>query len=96
MLSDDLIIEYLNYKIAKVKAVKIQKYDIAAQWRDKERIISYKILSELNHSNKNISYTECQGYIENHCLKTYNCSSYDYLNCIRSIKRIKKLKDLGI
>lgn len=96
MLSDDLIIEYLNYKLAKVKAIKVQKYDLAAQWRDKERVISTQIFSQLNPDSQFISYSDCEKSIENYCIETYNCSTYDYNKCIKSINRFKKLKDLGI
>jgi hypothetical protein len=96
MQFDDLIISYCEYRIAKVKAIKTQKYALAAECRDEERKISKEILSLINPSYDSIKHNECEKIIDDWCTKEYNCGIYDPVNCIKTINRIKKIKELGL
>lgn len=96
MVSDELILEYLNLRLEKVKAIKKQKYDLAAQFRDKERIASKNLFKILNPDVEFVDYNTCDRLIDDYCLQVYNCSTYNYALCVKTIERIKKLKDLGI
>lgn len=96
MQFDDLIISYCEYRIAKVKAIRTQKYAIAAEFRDEERKLSKEILFHINPSYETIKHNECEKIIDEWCIKEYNCGIYDPINCIKSINRIKKIKDLGL
>ncbi len=96
MQVEDLILEYLNFKCDKVRAIKIQKYDLAANHRDKERIKSKEIFDILNPGAQFIDYNNCDKIIDDYCKQVYNCSTYNYSLCVKSIERIKKLNDLGI
>lgn len=94
MQVDELIIEFMNYKLAKVKAIKVQKYDLAAKWRDEERQMSKKIFELINPNCEFISWVECDRAINNYCKQVYNSSTYDYSKCISSIKRWRNLNNL--
>jgi hypothetical protein len=96
MLSDDLILEYLNLRLEKVKAIKKQSYQFAAEFRDKERQKSKEIWRILNPDGEFVDWITCDKIIDDYCLQVYNCSTYDYALCVKSIERIKKLRQLGI
>lgn len=96
MLSEKVLIEYLQFKIEKVKAIKSQKFDLAAKFRDEERLLSVQLYNIITENKQFESYSICDNKIDDYCRKTYNCSVYQPHSCIKSIKRIKKLRDLGI
>ena len=96
MQYDDLILQYLNLRLEKVKAIKKQKYDLAAQFRDSEREKSKEIWKILNPDGEFVDWNTCDKVIDDYCLQVYNCSTYDYALCVKSIERVKKLRELGI
>ncbi len=96
MQVDDLIIDFLNLRSEKVKFIKIQNYEFAAQARDKERQKSKEICELLIPDSEFVNWNTCDKIIDDYCVQIYNCSSYNYSKCIKSINRFKKLKDLGI
>jgi hypothetical protein len=96
MQVENLIIEYLNLGFQKVKYIKVQNYQMAAEARDKEREKSKEIWRILNPDGEFIDWNTCDKIIDDYCLQAYNCSTYDYALCVKSIERAKKLKDLGI
>ena len=96
MQVENLIIEYLNLRLEKVKFIKRQNYQFAAEARDKERQKSKEICSILNPGGEFVDWNTCDKIIDDYCRQVYNCSTYDYSLCIKSIERLKKLNDLGI
>ncbi len=94
MQVDELIIDYMNFKLEKVKAIKVQKYDLAAQWRDEERQMSKKIFEIISPNSEFISWNDCDRTIDDYCKQVYNSSINDYSKCISSIKRCRNLKNL--
>lgn len=93
---DNLIIEYLNLKLEKVRAVKRQSWNVAAEIRDKERLKSKEIWKILNPDGEFVDWNTCDKIINDYCLQVYNSSIYDYSLCVKSIERVKKLRELGI
>ena len=85
MQIDNLIIDYLNLRLEKVKFI-----------RDKEREKSKEICSILNPNGEFVDYNTYDKIIDDYCKQVYNCSTYNYSLCIKSIERVKKLNDLGI
>ena len=94
MQVDELIIDYMNFKLEKVKAIKVQKYDLAAHWRDKERLISKQIFELINPNSEFVSWNNCDKIIDDYCYQVFNSSTNDYSKCISSIKRWRNLKNL--
>lgn len=93
---DDLILEFLNLRIEKIKAIRKQQFDDAANIRDKERKLSKVISETINPDIFSDDHTICEVQIEQYCLKIFNCSSYDTQLCVKSIERTKKLKSIGL
>ena len=96
MLSDDLILEYLNLRLDKVKAIRRQSFQLAAEFRDKEREKSKEICKILNPNGEFIDWNTFDKIINDYCQQIYNCSTHDYSLCVKSIERFKKLRELGI
>ena len=96
MQIDDLIVDYLNIRLEKVKLIRKQNFQMAADFRDKEREKSKEIFNILNPGGEFVDWNTCDKIINDYCLQVYNCSTYDYSLCIKSIERVKKLNDLGI
>lgn len=96
MQIEDLIIEYLNLRLEKVKFIRTQNYQFAAEIRDIERQKSKEICSILNPEGEFVDWNTCDKIIDDYCNQVYNCSTYDYSLCIKSIQRVRKLNDLGI
>jgi len=93
---DNLIIEYLNLRLEKVRSVKRQSWQVAAEIRDKERLKSKEIWQILAPGGEFVDWNTCDKIIDDYCLQVYNCSTYDYSLCVKSIERVKKLRELGI
>jgi len=91
-----LIIEYLNIKLEKVKFIKNQNFQFAAEVRDKERVKSKEICDIINPGGEFVNYNTYDKIIDDYCKQVYNCSTYDYSTCVKAIMRAKKLNDLGI
>jgi hypothetical protein len=92
---DNLIIEYLKAKKNKQDAIYSQKYELAANSRDKERQLSVKIFNILYPNDSYDSYNNCDKVIDEYCLEKYNVSIHSNI-CLKSIIRYQKLNDLGI
>ena len=86
----------MNLRLEKVKAIKRQSYQIAAEFRDKEREKSKEVWRVLNPDGEFVDWSTCDKIIDDYCLQVYNCSTYDYTLCVKSIERVKKLRELGI
>lgn len=93
---DNLILEYLDLRLEKVKAIKRHNYETAANIRDKEREKSKELFNILNPDSKFVDWNTCDKVIDDYCLQVYNCSTYNYELCVKSIERVRKLNDLGI
>jgi hypothetical protein len=78
-----------------MKSIKVQKWDLAAQVRDMERIKSKEIFNILNTGGEFVDWNTCDKIIDNHCNQVYNCSIYD-THSLKQIIRQKRLKDIGI
>ncbi len=96
MLVESLIIDYLNFRLEKIKAIKFQNYEIAARFRDQERNISKDLSTIIIPGYEFTSYSNCANILANYCVRVYNCGISDYRNLIKSIYRQRKLRDLGI
>jgi hypothetical protein len=92
---DNLIIEYLKAKEVKQNAIHSQKYELAANSRDKERQLSVKVFNALYPNDNYDSYNNCDKVIDEYCLEKYNVSIHSNIR-LKSIIRHQKLNDLGI
>ena len=91
MQIDNLIIDYLNLRLEKVKFIKKQNFQFAAEVRDKEREKSKEICSILNPNGEFVDYNTYDKIIDDYCKQVYNCSTYNYSLCIKSIERVKNI-----
>lgn len=94
MKIDELIIEYLNLRLEKIKSAKNSNFTLAAELRDKERELSKKIFYILRPDDVFLNYFHTHDLIDEFCVKNYNCSNFESSNCIKSI--IRKVKLEGI
>lgn len=93
---DDLIIQYLNFKIEKKLYVKYQRWNLAAVTRDKERNLSKKISNIIEPNVEFLNFSICDKTIDDYCSQIHNCSIYNPERCLKNIQRFKKINDLGL
>lgn len=79
-----------------MSSIKNKDFSAAAEIRDLEKKLSFEIFTILKPESVFVNFQDCDKIIEDYCIQKFNCSSYNYSLCLKSIERLKKLNNLGL